>query len=254
MNAIGYLRVSTDGQVGEDKFGLDSQKEQIEKYAKDNDIEIVEWFIDEGISGVTESRPAFDRILYGDITNPPYQFVIVAKNDRIARDINVYFYYKMMLHKKDIKLISVSEDFGQFGVFSSILEAFTLCVAQMERDNITKRTSMGRNVKSERGGYSGGKAPYGYSSERGSGKLVINESEVPLIKRIFEIRDNGGTMKDIVQTLKDEGYKTRKENDFQISTIQYILGNRKTYEGYYKYGENGDWVKGMHEPILQEKE
>ena len=130
MNAIGYLRVSTEGQVGEDKFGLDSQKEQIEKYAKAHDITIVEWFKDEGISGVTEHRPAFDRIIFGDITNPPYEAVIVAKNDRIARDINVYFYYKMMLRKKDINLISVSEDFGQFGVFSNMLEAFTLCVAQ----------------------------------------------------------------------------------------------------------------------------
>lgn len=253
MNAIGYLRVSTDGQVGEDKFGLDAQKEQIEQYAADNNITIVDWYKDEGVSGVTESRPAFDRIIYGDISNPPYQAVVVAKNDRIARDINVYFYYKMMLKKKDVALISVSEDFGQFGVFSSILEAFTLCVAQMERDNITKRTSMGRSVKSERGGYSGGKAPYGYSAERGSGKLVLNPAEVPLIKRIFEIRDNGGTMKEIVQTLKSEGYKTRKNSDFQISTIQYILGNRKTYEGYYRYGGIGEWVKGMHEPILTEK-
>lgn len=251
MNAIAYLRVSTDGQVGDDKFGLDSQREQIEQYATTNGITIVEWFMDEGISGVTEHRPAFDRIIYGDITNPPYEAVIVAKNDRIARDINVYFYYKMMLKKKDITLISVSEDFGQFGVFSNILEAFTMCVAEMERANITKRTSMGRAVKSERGGYSGGKAPYGYSSERGSGKLVINPNEVPLIKRIFEIRDNGGTMKDIVQTLKGEGFKTRKGNDFQISTIQYILGNRKTYEGFYKYGETGEWVQGLHEPILR---
>lgn len=95
--AVGYCRVSTDGQVGEDKFGIDSQKEQILEYAKRNDYEILEWFIDEGVSGVKESRPAFDKIIYGDVSNPPYESVIVAKNDRIARDINIYFYYKMML-------------------------------------------------------------------------------------------------------------------------------------------------------------
>ena len=50
--AVGYCRVSTDGQVGEDKFGIDSQKEQILEYAKRNDYEILEWFIDEGVSGV----------------------------------------------------------------------------------------------------------------------------------------------------------------------------------------------------------
>ena len=54
----------------------------------------------------------------------------------------------MMLMKKDIKLISIAEDFGQFGVFANMLEAFTLCVAEMERDNITKRTSGGRKVSS----------------------------------------------------------------------------------------------------------
>ena len=184
--AVGYCRVSTDGQVGEDKFGIDSQKEQILEYAKRNDYEIIEWFIDEGVSGVKESRPAFDKIIYGDVSNPPYESVIVAKNDRIARDINIYFYYKMMLKKKNITLISISEDFGQFGVFSSILEAFTLCVAEMERENIMKRTALGRGIKAEKGGYAGGQAPYGYKvSDK---KLVIVPEEAVAVRDIFKMR------------------------------------------------------------------
>lgn len=178
--AVGYCRVSTDGQVGEDKFGIDSQKEQILEYAKRNDYEILEWFIDEGVSGVKESRPAFDKIIYGDVSNPPYESVIVAKNDRIARDINIYFYYKMMLKKKDITLVSISEDFGQFGVFSNMLEAFTLCVAEMERENIMKRTTLGRGVKAEKGGYAGGQAPYGYKVA--DKKLVIVPEEAVAVR------------------------------------------------------------------------
>ena len=251
MNVIGYIRVSTDGQIGEDKFGLEVQEQQIRDYAEKHDMTIVKWFKDEGESGAKE-RPGFDEIIYGEIGNPPYEAVIVAKSDRVARDINVYYYYKMMLMKKNIRLISIAEDFGQFGVFANMLEAFTLCVAEMERENINKRTSAGRKVKAEKGGYSGGRAPMGYRVQ--DGKLVIDPEESAVVKRIFELRDANVPMLTIVETLNNEGFKTRNGGLFVISTIQGILNNRKTYEGYYHYGKNKDeWVKGVHEPILVKK-
>lgn len=248
MNVIAYIRVSTDGQVGEDKFGLERQEEIIKEYCDKNGMTVVKWFRDEGESGAKE-RPGFDEIVYGEITNPPYEAVVVAKTDRVARDINVYYYYKMMLMKKDIKLISIAEDFGQFGVFANMLEAFTLCVAEMERDNITKRTSGGRKVKASKGGYSGGRAPMGYKVQ--NGQLIINEDEAPVVRRVFELRDNGTVLLDIVDILNNEGYVTRNGKKFVISTVQSIVNNRKTYEGYYHYGKNGEWVQGVHEPILK---
>ena len=252
MNVIGYIRVSTDGQCGDDKFGLEVQEQQIKAYAEKHDMTIVKWFRDEGESGAKE-RPGFDEIIYGEVTNPPFEAVIVAKSDRVARDINVYYYYKMMLMKKNIKLISIAEDFGQFGVFANMLEAFTLCVAEMERDNINKRTSAGRKVKAGNGGYSGGRAPMGYMVQ--DGNLIINPDEAAVVKKIFDLRDNGVVMQEIVNILNNEGYQTRSGNPFVISTIQGILNNRKTYEGYYHYGKNKDeWVKGQHEPILKNSE
>lgn len=249
-NVVGYCRVSTDGQVGEDKFGIDSQKEQIMEYCAKNDMQISDWYIDEGVSGIKEIRPQFDKILFSDsVENPPVECVIVAKNDRIARDINIYFYYKMLLKKKNITLISISEDFGQFGVFSNMLEAFTLCVAEMERENITKRTSNGRREKAKKGGYSGGRAPMGYSIKDGC--LEINEVEAAVVRFIFSQRDNGNTLLGIVDALNQNGYKTRNGKQFLISTVQSVVNNRKTYEGYYKYGKSGEWVKGLHQPILQ---
>ena len=249
MNVVAYIRVSTDNQCGDDKFGLDVQRKNIMDYCAANSMEIVKWFSDEGESGAKE-RPGFDEIVYGDVSNPPYEAVVVAKSDRVARDINIYFYYKMLLLKKDIKLISIAEDFGQFGVFANMLEAFTLCVAEMERDNINKRTSGGRRVKASKGGYSGGNAPMGYKVQ--NGQLVINEEEAEVVRKIFEWRDGGATLMGIVEELNDEGYHTRKGNKFVISTVQSIVNNRKTYEGWYRYGKEGEWVKGQHEPILKE--
>jgi len=245
--AVGYIRVSTDGQAGEDRFGIESQKEQILDYARRNDFEILEWFVDEGVSGVKESRPAFDRILYGDVENPPVECVIVAKSDRIARDIKLYFYYKQLLYQKDIQLISVCEDFGEMGVFAGILEAFTMFVAEQERINITRRTSAGRAVKAVRGGYAGGKAPYGYKVE--NKQLVIVPEEAEAVKDMFRMKDEGATLLEIAEEMNRRGLKTHSGGIFRTSTIQTILNNRKTYEGYYRYGKT-DWVKGQHEPIL----
>lgn len=246
-NAIGYIRVSTDGQVGEDKFGMEAQRQQIIAYAAEHEIEITKWVYDEGESGAKE-RPGFDEIVYGEIENPPYEIVIVAKSDRVAREINLYFYYKMLLLKKEIQLISIAEDFGSFGVFAPMLEAFTICVAQMERDNINKRTSAGRKIKASQGGYSGGRAPMGYRVQ--GGKLVINPDEVPVVKFIFDRKAKGYTMLSTVDALNEAGYKTRNGQSFLISSVQSIWNNERTYRGEYHYGKDGEWVKGQHEPIL----
>lgn len=245
--AVGYIRVSTDVQASEDRFGIEAQKEQIMDYARKNDFEILEWFIDEGVSGVKESRPAFDRILYGDVENPPVEYVIVAKSDRIARDIKLYFYYKQLLYQKNIKLISVSEDFGEMGAFAGILEAFVLFVAEQERINITRRTSAGRAVKAIKGGYAGGQPPYGYKVE--NKQLVIVPEEAEAVRDIFKMHEEGHTLQQIADEMNRRGLKTHRGGIFRTSTIQTILNNRKTYEGYYKYG-NSDWVVGQHTPIL----
>lgn len=247
-NVVAYIRVSTDGQCGDDKFGLDVQREQITEYCARNDMNILKWFMDEGESGAKE-RPGFDEIVYGDVNNPPYEAVIVAKSDRVARDINIYYYYKMLLIKKDVKLISIAEDFGQFGVFANMLEAFTLCVAEMERENITKRTSSGRKVKASKGGYSGGRPPYGYTPS--NGKLVIVPEEAEVVRRIIKAKDSGYTYQSICDSLNLAGMTNRSGTKFSISTIQVIFENKPLYEGMYRYGKDAEWVQGEHEPILK---
>ena len=248
-NIIAYCRVSTAGQTGEDKFGLDAQREQIEDYCRKNDLNILDWYIDEGISGVCDNRPALDKILYDDeFKNPPYEAVVVAKSDRIAREIKLYFYYEMLLSKKNVQLISVVENFGDFGAFSGILKSFTLFVAEQERVNIQKRTSGGRKIKASKGGYSGGRVPYGY--EVTNGVMTIKDSEEEIVRKIFEMHAQGVGLLQTANKLNDMGFHTRKGGQFYASNIKSIIENEKTYRGFYKYG-GADWVKGQHEPILK---
>ena len=251
--AVAYCRVSTKGQVGEDKFGIESQRDMINEYCAANDIEVVNWYIDEGVSGAEKRRPALGRLLEGEVTNPPVQYVIVAKADRLARDIELYYGFKAKLSELDLEIISVKEDWSaQDKLTAMIIENFMAVVAEIEKENIRIRMSGGRRQKAKRGGYAGGKAPMGYKVVNGA--LVINEDEAPVVRFIFERKAAGFTMLSTVDALNKAGYKTRNGKPFVISTVQSIWNNEPTYRGMYRYGKDSEWVQGQHEPILKEVE
>lgn len=248
-NAIGYVRVSTEQQANDDKFGIDVQKQAILLYANEHGYNIVEWKIDE-ISGAKDDRPALNEILYGDsTTNPPFEAVIVFKNDRLARDTKLYFYYLYTLEKKNIALFSTKEEFQEGSDFANIYRALLQFVAEQERKNIALRTSKGRSLKANCGGYSGGRCPYGYKVS--DGKLVINDDEKPIVEYVFEEHQNGMPMLTIAENLNSNGYTTRKGTRFQATSVRSILNNEQLYRGMYKYGKTMNWVKGVHEPILR---
>lgn len=253
--AIGYIRVSTEGQATDDKYGIEAQKEKILSYANEQGYNIVEWFCDE-ISGTSDDRPEFNKILYGEnITNPPFEAVIAFKSDRVARDTKLYFYYLYVLEKRNIKLLSTQEIFPE-GDFANIYRALMLFVAEQERKNIAVRTGNGREVKAAAGGYSGGRAPFGYRIE--SGRLVIDQREAEIVKMIYEKRDTMSMLR-IAEFLNNNGCRTRSGGFFYASGIKAILENEQTYRGMYRYGRGKSnkevpWVKGIHEPILRAEE
>ena len=239
-NVIAYVRVSTDAQAMGDKFGIEAQKELITSYCDSHDMMVSEWFVDKGESGVKENRPQLDAILYGEMKNPPIEAVVVAKSDRMARDIKLYYYFMMLL------------DTGLGNVYKALM----LFVAEQERNNITKRTSGGRAVKSASGGYSGGRTPYGYRAE--NRQMVIVPEEAETVREIFRMKDaEGMTYRDVTDALNRAGKLNKSGKPFIISTVQTIYENKKVYQGFYRYGKrsnkDAEWVKGQHEPILKEE-
>lgn len=246
-NAIGYLRVSTQGQGNDDKYGLEAQKEAILSYAHIHGYRIVEWAKDV-ISGVKESRPMLDNILYGtDVSNPPYEAVICFKSDRVARDIKLYFYFLFLLEKKGVKLISVNEDFDDSDPLVNVQRALMIFVAEQERRNIALRTKAGRDLKRAKGGYAGGRCPYGYIASHGV--LVASPVESPVVKMIFEMREGQKLpLQAICDYLNDSGIKTKDGNQFYPMTLKKILDNKPLYQGQVKIC--GQWQQGEHEAIL----
>lgn len=86
-SASRILRVSSDGQAGEDRDGLKGHERAITAFAKARGYKVAQWFSDEGVSGTTHwnTRPAFKQLLahlYGD----GISFVLIESVDRLPRD------------------------------------------------------------------------------------------------------------------------------------------------------------------------
>ena len=245
--AIGYLRLSTSGQ--DEKYGEDTQRNAISEFALKNDYEIVEWVKDVA-SGVKESRTGIDRILFdNNVANPPVEAVIVFKSDRVARQIELYFYYEWLLKRKAVDLISVNDGFPDVpNEFKGIIKSFILFSAEQERNNITLRTSGGRSIKARSGGYAGGHPPFGYVVN--NGQLVIDDTEAYIVRLIFGYRKQGKSHREIAELLNNQNLFTKTGKTWSAPQIFYIIKNENTYRGFYKYGKSNEWVKGQHEAIL----
>ncbi len=249
MKAAAYLRVSTEGQVGEDKFGLAAQREAVEQYATAQGLEIVAWYEDDGMSGGTLDRPGLMTLLEAAKSHA-FEAVVVAKMDRIARDLMAQLWIEKELLKAEVELVSAAEPFRGNDpanvLFRQIIGAF----AQFEKSRIAERMSGGRRQKASRGGYSGGGAPTGYLARRGGKVLDVDPDGARLVLRTFALRD--AFPNDSLQTLADrlnaEGFTGPKGGRLFPMQVKRILDRRSFYEGTYRYA--GIEAEGQHPALL----
>jgi DNA invertase Pin-like site-specific DNA recombinase len=233
-HAIAYLRVSTAAQAGADRYGLEAQKKQITDYADVHNMSILGIHVEQ-CSGASTDRPIWSRILSGDTGDSTYQAVLVAKADRVSRDVQYYYYCKYVLHQRGIELISASdaEDFASLGPLAPVLEAMTAAFAAYERTRISERMRSGRLIKAAAGGYSGGGAPYGYRPD-GKGNLEEDTDEQRALALIMQLRADGRTFAEICTQLDADGHKPRHAARWAVGSVHRIVRN-PYYTGVRRY-------------------
>ena len=125
--AIAYARVSTESQA-EDELPITAQLEEIRKFASTRGLEIVEEFVDAGVTGRTEDRPEFSRLRKIISSGQAYfSAVVVWRSNRFARSARIAQGFRFLLEQKSIRLYSVTEPEmnGSVGVLmNGILDAF----------------------------------------------------------------------------------------------------------------------------------
>ncbi len=248
-NIAAYLRVSTANQAGEDKFGIEAQRNSIEEWAKQNDVTIVAWYEDDGISGATLNRDGLQTLL-ADAEQHTFTGVLVAKMDRVARDLMAQLWIEKELLKHGVELISVSEPFrGQDPanvLFRQVIGAF----AQFEKSRIAERMGGGRIAKAKTGGYAGGAAPMGYRAQRGQKGLTVDPEKAETVQTIFQLHAEhpDWSLRQLAQVLNAAGYTTAQNKPFHAAQVQRVLKRENFYQGAYTYAEVQ--APGQHSPIL----
>ena len=245
-----YIRVSTDDQV---EYSPDSQMKCIAEFARRNDYILPKEFIfqDDGISGRSaKKRPAFNKMIAESKRKPtPFCAVLVWKFSRFARNQEESIFYKSMLKKNKIEVISISEPVID-GPFGDLIERIIEWSDEYYSIRLSGEVKRGINEKISRG-EAVTIAPYGYKME--DKKYVIDQKEAGDVRYIFDTFANGASYRDIAMHLNAKGAKTHRLNPFEGRTVEYIINN-PVYIGKIRRGINGDDVCGIHMPIVSNEQ
>lgn len=205
--AVLYLRVSTDEQA-ESGLGLAAQEKSCRQWCKRRGYDVAAVERDEGISGVVpfERRPGLARALAalrrGDV-------LVAARRDRIARDALVAALIDAHARRRGAR-VETPDAPADDEPFSQASRAMQDVFAQLERGLIGARTRAALRALRERGGKTGGDAPYGWSVGPGPGReLVRNEEEQHVLKMVRRWRRAGLSLRAIAARLNDREVPAR---------------------------------------------
>ncbi len=248
-NTVAYLRVSTQDQAGEDRYGLPAQKQDIASYAQAQGFQVEKWYIDEGVSGGTLDRPGLQQLMK-DASDGGFKTVLVAKMDRVARDLYVSLFVEKELLVSGVEIISVTEPMSGKDPMNIAFRQLMAVFAELERNMITMRMSGGRRQKALTGGYAGGGAAIGYRAQRGKKVLELDREKAPTVKRVFQLREENPTwtLQELADRLNQEGHTTAQGKAWRKMQVKRVLDRQGFYNGRYIY--SGIEAQGLHEAIL----
>ena len=242
-----YVRVSTEMQV--DGYSLDGQRNILKRYAEREGMIIVDTYEDAGKSGKSiEGRPAFQKMI-SDIENGlAIDYILVYKLSRFGRNTTDVLNSLELIQSYDINLISVEDGIDSSQSSGKLLISLLSSVSEIERENIIEQTMNGRREKARQGGWNGGFAPYGYDLV--DGKLIIDEAEAEVVRKIFDLYVNSNYGMDKIA--KELNMQVLKKNIRQNGTLDRwsrhlivrILDN-PVYVGKIAYGRRSkEKIKG----------
>ncbi len=187
MNAVIYARYSSDKQTEQ---SIEGQLREGYAYAERAGMTIVGAYIDRAISGISDQRPDFQRMI-ADSAKRQFEAVIVWKLDRFARNRYDSAIYKSKLKKNGVRVFSVTEGIGD-GDESIILEAVLEAMAEMYSKQLGQNAARGMRETARKGLCTGGQKPIGYVVGEDH-KLHIDSKTAPAVQLIYTLFADGKT-------------------------------------------------------------
>lgn len=227
MNAVIYARYSSDKQT---ENSIDFQLRADQSYCDAKGLKVVGEYIDRAISGTTDNRPEFQRMIE-DAKKRQFAFIIVYRFDRFARNRYDSAIYKKELESYGVRVLSTEESVGT-GDEGIILESIYEAMAESYSRRLSRVVTQGMRETALKGLSTGGNLSLGLKIV--DHKVELDERTAPAVRYCFEARAEGITKKPIADELNARGFRSKTGKLFTVNTVSQILAN-PVYKGIHNY-------------------
>lgn len=250
--AIRYLRFS---QLGQSNGSIERQELYTDQWLKNQQVELVDTFIDRGKSARTFDRPDFIKLR--EFIARHYKtvdYLLVDQLDRFSRDAGeAMSMVKLLQQKYSIQVVSVTEgiifDYETPGSF--FRAGLQLLLA--EEDNINRSIKVKGGIytaKAKEGRFVFKNAPFGYrkTGERKEKRLVVEEAEARIVQFIFNSYLQNMPLYLIGEQARQLGFTTKGNMAIERVLTNPVYAGLLKVDAYKEY--KGGLFEGIHEPII----
>lgn len=241
-NAIIYARYSSHNQRD---VSIEQQIEACRKHAAELGLTITDTYEDRAISGRTDNRPAFQRMMR-DAEDGKFQYVLAWKSNRMGRNMMQAMVNESRLMDCGVKVFYAEEDFDDSAAGRFALRSM-MNVNQFYSDNLAEDVRRGLMDNASKC-MANGRQPLGYKRGEG-GKVVVDEPAAAIVREIYTRIASGEMFMDIARDLNRRGIKTQSGSEWNKSSFKVLCRNER-YRGIYIYDDTR--IEGGIPPIVDD--
>lgn len=190
-NTVGYTRLSgEDVRHTNNVNTLKDQKLIVSEYIEhQDDMLLCDMFSDNGVSGMNFNRPGFEAMIKG-IKEGKYNCVVVKDLSRFGRNhIETTYYLYKFFPEHSVRFIAINDGYDSLYP-DKVHEDIILPIKNLINENyareVSRKVSISKRNNIEKGLFVQKYTPFGYKkSETKRGKLAVDETVAPTVKRIF---------------------------------------------------------------------
>lgn len=220
QKAIGYIRVSTQGQADEG-VSLSAQRAKIEAWCIANDMELAAVFQDAGISG--GSMAGRDGLHSAMKATTKGMALVAYSISRLARSTKDMLAIAETLDRKGADLVSLTEKIDTTTAAGRMVFKMLAVLADFERDQIGERTKMALAHKKANGEVY---APIPFGFEATEGRLVTVKREAKIVAEILAMREAGASFAAIADAMNERGIEGKRGGRWFASTVRYMVNRQ----------------------------
>ena len=243
-NTAGYLRLSREDGDRAESDSIANQRKLLEQYLSAHpELNLIGFYQDDGYTGTNFDRPAFRR-MEADIEAGKINCVLVKDLSRFGRDyIEMGRYLERVFPAQGVRFIAVNDHVdSQQGRYDMLLPMKNIFNTQYARD-ISDKVRSAIHTKQQRGEFVGAFPSYGYQKDPANrNHLVIDPAAAQVVRRIFDLFEQGWGKIKIAKQLNAEGIPSPSE-------YKRILGER--YHNGRKIDQTTYWTYATVHRILQ---